>query len=56
MPQMLLPAALCPQICPEDFFCTGLLAYIVEKFRTWSDCHGDVESRFTKDEVGELPG
>ena len=29
----------------------GLAAWIVEKFRTWSDCHGDVESRFTKDEL-----
>lgn len=23
----------------------------MEKFRTWSDCGGDVESRFTKDEL-----
>jgi pimeloyl-ACP methyl ester carboxylesterase len=30
---------------------TGLAAWIVEKFRTWSDCHGDVESRFSKDEL-----
>jgi pimeloyl-ACP methyl ester carboxylesterase len=29
----------------------GLAAWIVEKFRTWSDCDGDVESRFTKDEL-----
>jgi len=29
----------------------GLAAWIVEKFRTWSDCNGDVESRFTKDEL-----
>jgi microsomal epoxide hydrolase len=29
----------------------GLAAWIVEKFRTWSDCHGDVESRFTRDEL-----
>ena len=29
----------------------GLAAWIVEKYRTWSDCHGDVESRFTKDEL-----
>ena len=29
----------------------GLLAWIVEKFRAWSDCGGDVESRFTKDEL-----
>ena len=30
---------------------TGLAAWIVEKFRTWSDCGGDVERRFTKDEL-----
>jgi microsomal epoxide hydrolase len=29
----------------------GLCAWIVEKFRTWSDCDGDVERRFTKDEI-----
>lgn len=29
----------------------GLAAWIVEKFRRWSDCNGDVESRFTKDEL-----
>jgi pimeloyl-ACP methyl ester carboxylesterase len=29
----------------------GLLAWIVEKRRSWSDCGGDVESRFTKDEL-----
>ena len=29
----------------------GLAAWIVEKYRTWSDCHGDVESRFSKDEL-----
>jgi hypothetical protein len=29
----------------------GLLAWIVEKFRTWSDCNGDVESVFSKDEL-----
>ena len=27
----------------------GLAAWIVEKFRTWSDCNGDVESRYTRD-------
>jgi pimeloyl-ACP methyl ester carboxylesterase len=30
---------------------SGLAAWIVEKFRTWSDCEGDVERRFTKDEL-----
>jgi microsomal epoxide hydrolase len=29
----------------------GLAAWIVEKWRTWSDCDGDVEKRFTKDEL-----
>src|SRR2546422_9233781 len=29
----------------------GLAAWIVEKYRTWSDCHGDVEARFTKDDL-----
>ena len=29
----------------------GLAAWIVEKYRTWSDCDGDVERRFTKDEL-----
>ena len=29
----------------------GLAGWIVEKFRTWSDCDGDVERRFSKDEL-----
>ena len=29
----------------------GLAAWILEKYRTWSDCGGDVERRFTKDEL-----
>ncbi|MGH9929462.1 MAG: epoxide hydrolase, partial [Pyrinomonadaceae bacterium] len=29
----------------------GLAAWIIEKFRNWSDCEGDVERRFTKDEL-----
>jgi len=29
----------------------GLAAWIVEKYRTWSDCGGDVEARYTKDEL-----
>ncbi len=29
----------------------GLAAWIVEKYRTWSDCGGNVEARFTKDEL-----
>jgi pimeloyl-ACP methyl ester carboxylesterase len=29
----------------------GLAAWIVEKFRAWSDCDGNPESRFTKDQL-----
>lgn len=29
----------------------GQAAWIVEKFRAWSDCGGDVESRFSRDEL-----
>jgi pimeloyl-ACP methyl ester carboxylesterase len=29
----------------------GLAAWIVEKFRKWSDCDGDVERSFTRDEL-----
>jgi pimeloyl-ACP methyl ester carboxylesterase len=29
----------------------GLAAWIVEKFNSWSDCDGDVESVFSKDEL-----
>lgn len=30
---------------------TALAAWIVEKFRAWSDCGGDVEKSYTKDEL-----
>jgi microsomal epoxide hydrolase len=29
----------------------GLAAWMVEKYRNWSDCSGDVERRFTKDDL-----
>jgi pimeloyl-ACP methyl ester carboxylesterase len=29
----------------------GFAAWIIEKFRTWSDCDGDLEKIFTKDEL-----
>jgi len=29
----------------------GLAGWMVEKFRAWSDCQGDVETRFSKDEL-----
>jgi hypothetical protein len=28
----------------------GLAGWIVEKFRSWSDCDGDIESQFAKAE------
>jgi pimeloyl-ACP methyl ester carboxylesterase len=29
----------------------GLAAWLVEKLRSWSDCHGDLESSYSKDEI-----
>jgi len=29
----------------------GMAAWLVEKFQCWSDCDGNIESRFTKDEL-----
>jgi pimeloyl-ACP methyl ester carboxylesterase len=29
----------------------GLAGWLLDKHRTWSDCHGDIESRYTKDEL-----
>jgi pimeloyl-ACP methyl ester carboxylesterase len=29
----------------------GLAAWMIEKLRAWSDCDGDIETRFTKDEL-----
>ena len=29
----------------------GLASWILEKQRSWSDCHGDVETRFSKDDL-----
>jgi pimeloyl-ACP methyl ester carboxylesterase len=29
----------------------GLAGWIVEKFRAWSDCDGDIEKQYTKDEL-----
>ena len=29
----------------------GLAAWIVEKFRVWSDCQGNIETLFSKDEL-----
>ncbi len=32
----------------------GLAAWLVDKYRRWSDCDGDVERRFSKDELCDL--
>jgi pimeloyl-ACP methyl ester carboxylesterase len=37
--------------CALDDSPVGLAAWILEKFIEWGDCAGDVESRFTKDEL-----
>jgi pimeloyl-ACP methyl ester carboxylesterase len=29
----------------------GLASWLVEKHRSWSDCHGDLEQRYSKDEL-----
>lgn len=29
----------------------GTAAWLVEKYRSWSDCDGDIESKYTKDEL-----
>ncbi len=29
----------------------GLAAWVIEKFRTWSDCGGDLDSRFSRDDL-----
>lgn len=30
---------------------SGLAAWMIEKFRSWSDCDGEIERRFSKDEL-----
>jgi len=29
----------------------GMAAWLVEKYRAWSDCNGDLERRFTRDDL-----
>ncbi|MDO8953625.1 MAG: epoxide hydrolase [Gammaproteobacteria bacterium] len=29
----------------------GLAAYLIEKYRGWSDCNGEIETRFSRDEL-----
>ena len=42
------PSSLAPALNDSP---AGLAAWIVEKFQRWSDCGGDVESRFSKDRL-----
>jgi pimeloyl-ACP methyl ester carboxylesterase len=30
---------------------SGLAAWIVDKYRAWSDCHGDIDTRFSRDDL-----
>lgn len=37
-----------PRLCPQRLP-AGLAAWILEKWRSWSDCGGGLETRFTRD-------
>ena len=45
------PDALAPGLYDSP---VGLAAWLVDKYRRWSDCDGEVERRFTKDELCDL--
>ena len=44
--QQTRPLSLAPALSDSP---TGLLAWIVEKYRAWSDCNGDLSTRFSDD-------
>jgi pimeloyl-ACP methyl ester carboxylesterase len=46
--QMTRPQSLAYAMCDSP---AGLAGWIVEKMRAWSDCDGDIEKVFTKDEI-----
>jgi len=46
--QSTLPQSLAPGLNDSP---AGLAAWIVEKFRSWTDGDGNIESRFTKDDI-----
>jgi pimeloyl-ACP methyl ester carboxylesterase len=46
--QSLAPDAISPALSDSP---AGLAAYLVEKYRRWSDSGGDVERRFTRDQL-----
>lgn len=51
VPQGRAPDALSPGLNDSP---AGLAAWLVEKYRSWSDCGGDVERRFSKDQLCDL--
>ena len=46
--QGLAPDAISPALTDSP---SGLAAYLLDKYRTWSDSGGEIESRFSKDEL-----
>jgi pimeloyl-ACP methyl ester carboxylesterase len=46
--QQTRPLSLAPALSDSP---AGLLAWIVEKYRSWSDSHGELSSRFSDDEI-----
>jgi pimeloyl-ACP methyl ester carboxylesterase len=46
--QATVPDALAPGLADSP---AGLAAWLVDKFRRWSDCDGEVERRFSKDDL-----
>lgn len=46
--QITKPFTLAPGLADSP---AGLAAWLIEKFQAWSDCGGQVESRFSKDEL-----
>ena len=45
------PDALAPGLADSP---AGLAAWLVDKYRRWSDCDGEVERRFSKDDLCDL--
>jgi pimeloyl-ACP methyl ester carboxylesterase len=46
--QSLAPDVISPALTDSP---AGLAAYLLDKYRNWSDCDGDVEKRFSKDQL-----
>ena len=48
MVQSTRPCSLAPALSDSPI---GLASWIIDRFHAWSDCHGDVENSFSKDEL-----